>query len=178
MWLYPFIFVSAAFLGMGISDFFFFFLLQLQFYGQTASAWLLWLLWLLPLMFLSCSQSVTVVVVMVVVLPRCFFLSYLWLSFWRLVSIGWLCDLPVWLIGLGTYVINLLLFINKPVGQRSFLEGPSCSPLPQLNENFENFHSQFKQRDNRWASMNPWMVNRCSWPDKLLTEYSWLEPVD
>lgn len=145
MWLYPFIFVSAAFLGMGISDFFFFFC-----YSYNFTDWLRLLgccdccgccRWCF---YLVVSQS-QLLLSWLLCCPDVFFLSYLWLSFWRLVSIGWLCDLPVWLIGLGTYVINLLLFINKPVGQRSFLEGfrppvlLSSPPLPQLNENFWKF---------------------------------------
>jgi len=100
------------------------------------------------------------------------FSSYLWLGFWHLVSIDWLCDLPVWLIGLGTYVINLLLFINKPVGQRFFFIFSRAFAPASLRKIF-NFHSELG--DNRWASI--WMNGEHI--DAMLSAWqivNWAEP--
>lgn len=143
--------------------------------------WWLCLLWLLPLMFLSCSQSVTVVVVMAVVVPPD--ADVVWVTFgsaglWRLVSIDWLCDLPVWLIGLGTYVINLLLFIYKLAGQRplsrAFAPGSSGSSGCSGSSEIFNFHSETIDGIHEWWIDALGLTNcELSWAELSRVQLTW-----
>lgn len=173
MWLFPFIFVSVAFFRDG----------HIRFFvtaktlrtdcvcccdGCACCGCCRWCFYLVV------SQSQWSLSWLLLFPPDA---DVVWVTFgsaglWRLVSIDWLCDLPVWLIGLGTYVINLLLFIYKLAGQRPLSRAfaPRLLWLLRLLGLLWDF--QFSFRDNRW---HPWMVNRCSRPDKLWTELSWAE---